>query len=422
MSFQKYTLHNGLRLIVSPDSHSPTTTALFLVEAGSKYETKKTNGISHFLEHLCFKGTAKRPRPIDISSELDALGAQYNAFTGKEYTGYYAKARAEDFERVFDILSDIYLNSTLGENEIHKERDVIIEEINMYLDTPSRQVQELFAETLYGDQPAGWDIAGRKDIIRSLVREDFLLYRSQHYIPKATVLAVAGNCNPRAVASLVKKTFAPIRNGKKGCMPPTKDEQKRPYVTARYKNTDQAHIVLGVRTFGAHDPRRHALTLLANILGGWMSSRLFQKIRVELGAAYYVHAETDFYRDHGYLAVAAGLSLAKVETAIKTILNEFQSVSRHSVSPHELELAKGHVKGSMAIGLETSDEIANFYGTQEITRKNILTVDQIWKKVDAVQPDDIHALARSIFKNNRLNLAVIGPYKTPVRFQKLLSL
>ena len=215
MKFSKKVLKNGLRVITVPMKDNPTATVLVLVEAGSKYEEKKVNGISHFLEHMCFKGTSKRPKAIDISKELDTLGSQYNAFTAQEYTGYYAKSDAKHFHKIFDVVSDIYLNSTFPEIEMEKEKGVIIEEINMYEDMPQRHVQDLIMELLYGDQPAGWNIAGDKKNIFRMKRDDFVNYKKQHYLPEATVLVVAGAVTEKEVMTEVNKIFGKVVRGKK---------------------------------------------------------------------------------------------------------------------------------------------------------------------------------------------------------------
>ena len=205
MKFNKTILKNGLRVITVPMKDNPTVTVLMMVEAGSKYETKEINGLSHFLEHMCFKGTTKRPKAIDISQELDTVGAQYNAFTSQEYTGYYAKADFKHLDLLLDVVSDMYLNPIFEDKEIEKEKGVIIEEINMYEDLPHRKVQEIFMKLLYGDQPAGWDIAGTKDNIKNIKRSDFLDYRRKHYVPSATTLVVAGRFDEKKVSPIFKK-------------------------------------------------------------------------------------------------------------------------------------------------------------------------------------------------------------------------
>ncbi|MEK7657805.1 MAG: pitrilysin family protein [Patescibacteria group bacterium] len=420
-NFNKITLENGLRIITAPKPDSLTVTVLVLVEAGSKYETKEINGISHFLEHMCFKGTKKRPRSIDINSEFDGIGAVNNAFTGHEYTGYYAVAEPRHFDKILDLVSDIYLNSVLPEKEIDKERGVIIEEINMYEDLLKRKVQELFTGLLYGDQPAGWDIAGRKEVIQKLSRNDFLKYRDEHYLAQATIIAAAGNIPEQAVEK-IKKIFGGVKIGDKIGKIKTIEKQKKPEVMTRFKKTSQAHLVLGVRAFDIFDERRHAVNVLADILGGSMSSRLFQKIREEMGAAYYVGVDADLYTDHGYLAAFAGVDNKKIIEVIEAILEEFKKMAVQKVAEKELQKAKDHLTGTMMISLETADALANFYGGQELMTKEILTPKELAVKIQAVKAEEIQAVAKDIFQNNKLNLAIIGPFKDKERFEKILTL
>ena len=325
-AFKKITLANGLRVILVPQE-GPATTVLVLVEAGSKYEEKRINGLSHFLEHMCFKGTSKRPRAIDIAGELDSIGSEYNAFTSHEWTGYFAKAQYKHTAKILDVVSDLYLNPVFDEKEIEKEKGVIIEELNMYEDTPQRKVADLFLELLYGDQPAGWDVGGKKEIIRTLNREDFLKYRSANYVAKATVVVVAGNFQEKEVLKDIEKHFGGISTGEKAGKPKTLEAQDKPEILVRHKQSDQTHLIIGCRTFSAFDPRKYALDILADILGGGMSSRLFQKVREELGAAYYVRAGTDLFTDHGYLAVSAGVEHTKLNIVIEAILGELKRIA-----------------------------------------------------------------------------------------------
>ena len=238
---QDFLLHqyeNGLRLVVVPMTSTKTATVLVLVGTGSRYETKEINGISHFLEHMMFKGTHMRPKALDISQELDAIGAEYNAFTSKEYTGYYAKASSENLELVIDVLSDIFLNSKLDGGEINKERGVIIEEINMYLDNPPRHVGDLFENLLYGDQPIGWDVAGKKEIIKKLKRDEFVDYFNSHYVAKDTIIAVAGNVDKEKVRDkLIPGFFKNSRVGEKLDRLPASESQDKPQVLLHHKKT-----------------------------------------------------------------------------------------------------------------------------------------------------------------------------------------
>lgn len=417
----KIVLENGLRIIAAPKPDSLTTTILILVEAGSKYETKEINGISHFLEHMCFKGTKKRPKTIDISSELDAIGANYNAFTSQEYTGYYAKAQPKHFNKILDVVSDIYLNPVFESTEINKEKGVIIEEINMYEDLPHRRVQELFMELLYGDQPAGWEIGGKKEIIQKLNREDFLKYRGEHYLPQATLAVVSGNFDEKTIQN-VKEIFTPLSSGKKNPKIKTNEQQNKSEVLLKYKKTDQTHLVLGFRAYDIFNKRKYALQVLSDILGGSMSSRLWQKIREQMGAAYYVRAEADLFTDHGYLAMSAGVDNQRVEEIIKAALAEFQKISKDGVGDNELQRAKDHLTGQLFLSLESSDEWATFYGGQEILTKEILSPQEVAEKIQAVKAEEIAEIANDIFKNSKLNLALIGPFEDKAKFESILKL
>jgi predicted Zn-dependent peptidase len=422
MKFNKTTLENGLRVITVPMKDSLTATVLILVEAGSKYEVREINGLSHFLEHMCFKGTQKRPKAIDIASELDGIGAEYNAFTSLEYTGYYAKAEPGHLNKILDVVSDIYLNQIFEAEEINRERGVIIEEMNATFDSPRRHIGHLWHELLYGDQPAGWDILGKKNVIQKLIREDFLKYRSEHYLAQSTIVIVAGKINEDKIINDLKNIFGGIRNGSKTPKVKTAEKQEKPEILLKHKETDQAHLVLGARAFDVFDKRRHALEVLADILGGGMSSRLFQKIREEMGAAYYVGADVDLYTDHGYLAAAAGVDNKRIDLVIGAIIKEFERLVKEPVKKEELERAKEHLVGGLMLGLESSDSLASFYGGQEVIMKEMISPEELAKKIRAVKDDEIQAVAREIFQNKKLNLAIIGPFKEKERFEKILNL
>jgi predicted Zn-dependent peptidase len=421
MQFSKKVLNNGLRVITVPMKDNPTATVLVLVEAGSKYEDKKVNGISHFLEHMYFKGTVKRPKAIDISKELDALGSQYNAFTAQEYTGYYAKASAKHFNKIFDIVSDVYLNATFPDAEIQKEKGVIIEEINMYEDTPSRNVQDLVMKLLYGDTPAGWNIAGEKKNILRMKRSDFLTYKKDHYLPEATVVVVAGAVTEEQVLKEVKRVFGTVERGRKIRKVKVKEAQSKPKVLLNFKKTDQAHFVLAMRSYDLWSSKNAALTVLGGILGGGMSSRLFQKLREEMGVGYYVRSYNDAYTDHGFFQISAGVDNKRIEEVIKAVINECIILKRENVSTEELEKVKEFLIGNMKLSLESSDDIANFYGLQELLKRESKTAEEKAIKIRQVTGAQIKALANEIFKNNKLNLAIIGPFKGKAKFLKLLK-
>lgn len=404
-----------------PMKDNPTVTVLVLVEAGSKYETKEVNGISHFLEHMCFKGTVKRPKAIDISRELDAIGSQYNAFTSQEYTGYYAKSDAKHFKKIFDIISDIYLNSTFPEVEMEKEKGVIIEEIHMYEDMPNRHVQDLMMTLLYGDQPAGWNIAGEKENILNMKRDDFTKYKKEKYVPEATTLVVAGQVTEKEVMKEVEKIFGNLRKTKKAKKEKVVEKQSKPKVLVKWKDTDQTHFVLCVRTFDLFNKANPVLSVLGGVLGGGMSSRLFQKLREEMGVGYYVRAYNDTYTDHGFFQISAGVDNKRVDEVIEAILEECRKLKKELVGKEELEKVKECLIGNMKLSLESTDDIANFYGGQELLKKKVKNADDKAKDLRKVTAKQVQDMARVIFKNDKLNLALIGPFKEKTRFQNILA-
>lgn len=421
MKFSKRVLKNGLRVITVPMKDNPTVTVLVLVEAGSKYESKKLNGISHFLEHMCFKGTTKRLKAIDISRELDALGSQYNAFTAQEYTGYYAKSDAKHFTKIFDVVSDIYLNSTFPEAEMQKEKGVIIEEINMYEDLPNRHVQDLMMKLLYGDQPAGWNIAGEKKNILKMKRNDFVHYKKSHYLPEATVLVIAGQIEEKRALAKVKKIFGHLLRGHKFSKIKVKEKQKKPEALIKFKKTDQTHFILSVRTHDFFSKKTPILSVLSGILGGGMSSRLFQKLREEMGVGYYVRAYNDAYTDHGFFQVSAGVDNKRIHEVLQAVISECNKLKIELVKNEELEKAKECLIGNMKLSLESTDDIANFYGGQELLKKELKSIDAKAQEIRKVKAEEIRSLARDIFKNEKLNLALIGPFQEKKSFLKILK-
>ncbi len=404
-----------------PMTSTQTLTILVLVGIGSRYETKDINGISHFLEHMFFKGTAKRPGKSDIAHELDAVGAAYNAFTDKELTGYWVKVDARHGDLAFDVVSDIFLNSTIPAEEIEKERGVIIGEIDMYEDTPMRKIGDLFEELLYGDQPAGWDIAGRKEVIRSLTRQNFLDYLDKHYKSQNVTVAVAGHIGLDEAKAKVQKYFGGVREGQTEKPLACSESQLNPQVKVSYKDTDQCHLILGARAYDIFDPRRWALGLLATILGGGMSSRLFIRIRDELGLGYYIRAASALSSDHGYFEVSSGVDTKRIHEAVEAIMEELRKARRDGVTEKELQKAKDFIKGGTLISLESSDEVASFFGLQEVLTRDILTVEQKFSMMDKVTSDDVKKVAEDIFQNKNLNLAVIGPLKDKEGFEKVLK-
>ena len=409
MDFKKTTLSNGLRIITVPDKTAQTTTVLVLVAAGSKYETKANNGVSHFLEHMFFKGTDKRPSTLKIAETLDDIGGAYNAFTSKEITGYWAKVDSSHADLALDWVSDIYINSKLRKADMEKERGVIIEEINMRLDSPMGYVGDLWEKLLYGDQPAGWEIIGTKQNILNLQRKDILNYLKNHYSAKNTIVCVAGKFNQRDFIQQIRSRFAGVNKQEPCAKESVKERQCAPQTLCYFKKTDQTHLCIGVRGFGLLNFRRYAQNILAVILGGNMSSRLFINVREKRGLAYYIRTSSEAYTDSGYLVTQAGVPNTAVNQAIQLILAEYSKVSR-TITRSELRKAQDYLKGSLALSLESSDSQASFYAGQELLTDNILTVKQKCVKIDKVRLSDIKKLAKEIFVLQNLNIALIGPH------------
>jgi len=421
MKLKKKVLPNGLRMLAVPMEDNPTATVLVLVETGSKYEKKEKNGISHFLEHMCFKGTTTRPNTSDLSKELDTLGCAFNAFTGQEYTGYYAKGKASDFPKLIDIISDLYINPLLKEDEIEKEKGVIVDEINMYDDMPMQKVHEVWMNLLYGDQPAGWAITGPREIVRGMSRKDFVEYRKAHYVADRTTVIVSGNVDGSVAFKEITKKFKGVSEGKKITKKKTRDTQSEPQVALQYKETDQTHFVLGVRSFPIYDKRNPILSVLGGVLGSGMSSRLFRKIRDEMGVGYYVRAGNSASTDSGYFAVSAGVSNDRLGEVLKAVMAELKSLKNELVGEEELSKVKEHIIGMMYLGLESSDDLAEYYGMQEIMRREICTPKEKERLIRSVTAEDIRKMARKIFVEKNLNLALIGPAKDEVSLKSLLK-
>lgn len=405
-----------------PLRNTETITILLLIKTGSKNETDKTRGISHFLEHMFFKGTKKRPTTLDISKKLDAVGGVYNAFTGKEYTGFWVKVNAMNFDLALDVISDMILNSKFSEVEIDKERGTIIEEMNMYQDNPIMYVPTLFESLLYKGQPLGFDEIGTRETINSVKRKDFLDYYDQFYTGDNMVLTICGNIKEKSLNAKIEKYFKNISNKKSAGQQGATDIQSSPEKTINFRKTDQSHICLGVRGYSIDDEKRYALSLLSTILGGNMSSRLFISVRERNGLAYYINTSCESYKDVGYLVTQAGLSNEKCLKAIGIILEEYKRIRDNGATKEELAKAKAYLKGRMTIALESSDSMASFVAMQELYSGKILTPREKFDKIDSVTLKDIRQVSNDVFQSERLNLAMIGPLESNGDIDKLLKL
>ena len=422
MKYKKTTLDNGVRIITVPMEGTGTTTVMVSVGVGSRYEEKKEAGISHFIEHMMFKGTKKRPIPKKLYEELDSIGGVFNAFTGKSRTAYYVKADAKHIDTILDVISDMFLNSKIESKEINRERGTILQELNMYEDLPMQSVEDVFEELLYGKQKLGRKIIGYKKTIQDVKRRDFLNYMEKFYVANNTVICIAGKIDEKKVIKSVKKYFLKMKKKQKQNFEKVVEKQTVPKLKIQNKKTDQTHFVLGVRAYNNNHKDRYALKVLASILGGNMSSRLFIKVREQQGLAYHIGASVEEYQDVGYFSASAGVEHKNLPKAIKTILEEFKKISLQKVTKKELQKAKDCMKGKTVMSLEASDAVAGFFIGQEILENKIKTPKTVFEKIDAVTTDDILRVAEDIFKPDKLNLAIIGPQKNKKKLEKMLKL
>ena len=430
MKYDLETLSNGLRLLTIPMPFFKSATILILVGVGSRYEEKEINGISHFLEHMAFKGTEKRPTAMAIATTIDGIGGEFNAFTSKDHTGYYIKAATKHVPLIFDVLSDMLLHSKFDEAEIEKEKGVIIEEINMYEDTPIRKIGDLYENLLYGDTKLGRDIAGRKEVIRAVKREDFTGYIDRFYGPKNTVVVVAGGVESELriknkelrINRLTEEYLGGWKEKRVEVAEKAKESQESPGLLVKHKDTQQAHICLGVHAYNLADPRRYALSVMTNILGGSMSSRLFSEVREKRGLAYYIRANTEKYTDVGNFVIQAGVDVSRIDLAIQVILEELNKFKGTGATEEEFDRSKENIKGKLVLELEDSRNVAGEMGGSLLLEGKVRTPDDIIKGIEKVEIEDLKKVAEDIFLEKTLNLAVIGPYKEEGRFNKLLKL
>lgn len=423
MRFHRKVLPNGVRVIIVPVLGVESATTLVMYGAGSRYEEKDHNGISHFLEHMAFKGTTNRPSAREISGLIDGIGAEFNAFTGKEYTGYYIKSATEHVNLCLDVLSDMLKNLLLDPSEIEREKGVITEEINLYEDTPMRNIGDIYESLLYGDTPLGWDTAGTPEIIQKLTRDDFVKYMGSLYSAHNMVVVVAGNVHVEDMHKQIEKYFGDVKKFPVKKFKPIHEKPKPYEIKIKHKKTEQAHFALGVRTVGLKDKKdRYPLELLASILGGGMSSRLFYEIRERRGLSYYVRTSADHYLDAGYLATYVGADPKRIDEAIKVVAEEYTKVSqKDEITKEELEKAKEYTKGHFVLELEDTRSAAIMYASQEILQKELKNPPEIIEKIEKVTLEDIHRVAKEYLDTKLLSLAVIGNFEDPKRFEKLLK-
>jgi predicted Zn-dependent peptidase len=398
-----------------------SVTCAIMLAAGSRYETAETNGIAHFAEHMFFKGTERRPTARDISMEIDGIGGEFNAFTGKEYTGYYVKCAAESRDVALDVLVDMLRNSKFDPEEIDREKGVIIEEMNMYFDTPRDFIGGVYEELLYDDQPLGWDIIGRKETIRSATRDTFTSYVGHWYRPARMVVGVGGKIGD-GLHERVQELLGDMPRADTGEPAPVRViSNGDTRVKVHTKASDQAHICLGVHSHPLEHPDRYVLQVLATILGGGMSSRLFTEVRERRGLAYYVYGLNHSYTDAGSLYAQAGVDIQRIDDAVSTIARELRKIADEAVPADELDKAKSFAKGRFVLQLETSQGLIMFGLRREVLESKTPDPEEILAELDKVTAEDVQRVARDVIAQSGLNLAVIGPFDDPSRFEQLLA-
>lgn len=409
---------------MAPLRDTQTVTVLVMFAVGSRYEQKNINGISHFIEHMMFKGTKKRPTTLDISKELDGVGAGYNAYTSKDVTGYWVKISKDRLELALDIVSDMLYNSKFDGKEIEREKTVICEELRMYRDNPVMHIDTVLEQLMFEGSSLGWDIGGEDPIILSLTRRHLVNFHNAHYSGSNVVVGVAGNIDEGKAGLLVKKYFGKKFKKETGAafelFRPA--GVQKPRVRIHFKETEQIQMMLGFHGYPYGHKDREAGELLATILGGTMSSRLFISIRERHGLCYSIHANHESYHDTGVFSIQSGLDKSRLEKAIPLILTELKKIRDKGVTKQELKRAKDYKKGKIAISFEDSSNVVSWYARQEVMTGTMLTPEQKLNLLNKVTQKDIARVAKNLFQTGTINLALIGPYKDTEPFEKLLKL
>lgn len=415
------TLKNGLTLITIDLPHLDSVTTLIAVGAGSRYEVKQTNGISHFLEHMFFKGSRKYPTAEQIATIVDGIGAVNNAATDKEGTYYWIKSSARHLDLSCDVLSSMIKESLLAEEEIQKEKGVIIEELRMYRDNPARFVWDLYERLQFGNQPLGWDIGGSEKTIMGLTRDDFITYIESLYSPKNMALVFVGKL-PAHIEKLAERYFLDLpQNSQFSPKSYKKIVQTKPRVNIFYKKTDQANLVLGVEGYDRYDKKRYVARVLGTILGEGMSSRLFMQIREKRGLAYHVSASHGSYKDTGWFTAFAGLKLEKVYEGLEVIKAELERTILEKVTDDELKKAKEMERGRLALRSESTNFLAEHFGVKFILDRKLETFEEYLSKIDAVTAEEVREVAKELFLKSKYNLQIIGPFKSKAKFEEILN-
>jgi predicted Zn-dependent peptidase len=421
--FERQTLPSGLRLLTAPMGHAQSVSCFIMLAAGSRYETPDTSGIAHFSEHMFFKGTENRPTARDIGNEIDGIGGEFNAFTGKEYTGYYVRCAGEHRSIALDVLVDMLRHSKFDSEEIDREKGVIVEEMNMYVDTPRDYISGVYDALLYGDHPLGWDIIGRKETVRAATQDTFLGYVDRWYKPERMVVGVAGKIGGDLEAE-IERLLGDLEPAETGAPAPAAlSANGTPRVKIHTKASDQAHVCVGVPSYPLVHPDRYALQILSTVLGTGMSSRLFTEVRERRGLAYYIYAINHSYTDVGSLFSQAGVDIERVDEAITTIVAELRKIADEPVPADELEKARNVAKGRFVLQTESPHGLVMFGLRREVLEGEATEPEEILAGLDAVTAEDVQRVAQDVIGGHGLNLALIGPFEQDQQehFEQLLA-
>jgi predicted Zn-dependent peptidase len=421
-TFRKTTLDNGLRVLTATMPHARSVAVSIYVAAGSRYETPEQAGMSHLLEHLLFKGTAKRPTPQAISELIEGVGGVMNAGTDRELTVYYAKVARIHFDRAADVLTDMIRHPLMANEELEKERKVVIEEIASTGDSPAQLVDVLLDATMWPDQPLGRDVAGTEESVIGLTRDGTVQYMQRQYVPNNIVIAVAGAIEHEEVVAAIEGALGDWQRGAPSPWFPAVNGQHEPRIAVQYKNTEQAHIEMAVHALSSQDPDRFALDLISVILGEGMSSRLFLELREKRAICYDVHSYASHYLDTGSFAVYAAVDPKKTVEAAKALLEELSRVRADAVTEEELHKAKELSKGRLLLRMEDTRSVSGWLGGQEMLNGAIKTPDEVVALVEAVTIEDMRRVARKVFDETQLTMALVGPFRSEKRFASLLKL
>ncbi len=419
--YQKTTLDNGLRVITASMPHTRSVSISIFIGVGSRYETEAEAGVSHFIEHLLFKGTSKRTTARAISEAIEGVGGILNGGTDKELTLYWCKVVQSQFELALDVLADMLLHSKFDPEDIEKERQVIIEEINMSKDSPAQQVDMLIDGLLWPEHPLGRDIAGSRESVAAITRDAMLDYRQSQYLPNNTVVVIAGNVRHQQMVTAVNRILGNWTNRRERPGYSAYKEQPAQRLQVETRDTEQVHLCLALPGLSLFHPKRFTLDLLNVILGGGMGSRLFTEIRDKLGLAYSIHSYVEHFLDSGSITVSAGVEPKNLVTIIKAILEQL-SLLRETVPESELSKAKGLSKGRLLLRMEDSRNVAGWVGGQEILTERILSVEQAVSIIDTITAEELQQLARELLVGSRLRLAVVGRVAEGESLEELLKL